>query len=201
MSELADLQEDVVAELFNMGIGSATDALNKMVGEEVSLSAPKVIFLSRRKAAKQISEQGGTRISGVQEEFSGAFWGTALLIFPKDKSLDLVCALMQQNAPMAEFTSLEEEVLVEVGNVIINACLGTLSDVLGDEINTTVPSFLHGDCDSVLAGTADADDTVLQLHIDFALKDQDIQGFFVLRVDVGSVESLVARIEECMLGL
>ncbi len=203
MSELEELQHDAIAELFNMGMGSAADALSQMVGEEVSLSVPEVLFLSRREAAEQIIAQGGERISGVQEDFSGAFWGSALLIFPEDKSLDLVRALMQQNAPMAEFTSLEEEVLVEVGNVIINACLGTLANVLDDEINTAVPDFLHGDCDAVLSGgeAAAADDTVLQLRIDFSLKDKDIQGFFILRVDVGSVESLVGKVEERMLGL
>ncbi len=199
MSELAERRQNAVAELFNMGASNAAEALSQMVQEVISLSAPKVLFLSRGEAAKQICAQGGKPFSSVQEEFSGAVRGEALLVFPEDKGLDLVRALMQQEASAAEFTGLEKEVLVEVGNVVINACLGALGSRLEEEISTAFPVYLNGDCELVLAreNAGNSASEVMQCCIDFSLQEQkkDIQGFFMLRLDEGSVEQLASKIE------
>lgn len=47
MIELNELQQDMLTELFNIGMGNAAAALSEMVSEEVLLSIPQISFMEK----------------------------------------------------------------------------------------------------------------------------------------------------------
>ena len=130
MTELSELQKDALGELLNIGMGRASASLSEMVGEEVELSVPKVDTLSRDEAIIRINSLVGNKVTAIKESFKGAFWGDALLLFPENHSLELVRALIKDDTLPAEMISeMEQEALTEVGNIILNACLGSLANI------------------------------------------------------------------------
>ncbi len=79
-----------------------------------------------------------------------------MLVFPEVHSLELVRSLLKENVPLDSLTDLEQEALMEVGNIILNACLGSISNALGEPINCSMPSFRKRESRSLL----DQEDTV-----------------------------------------
>ncbi len=199
---LDELEQDAIAELLNMGMGRAAAALSDMLGHEIGLAVPEVELLSQAQAVARLTSVTGSIIAGVRQGFSGAFWGNALLLFPERKSLNLVRAMLAETAPLAELTDLEQEVLAEAGNIILNACLGTLANLLGEPIETELPRYVSGCAARVLNKSARAagdEAAMLMVHIAFSVADRDISGHVVLTLEGESLSTLIEKIHRQLL--
>ena len=150
MSNLTACQQDTLTELLNIGIGQAAAALSQMVDEEVQLAVPYVNVLTLHEAIQSIEAQFSVRIAAVKQQCTGSFWGDALLLFPETKSLELVRSLLKELMSLEDLTAMEQEALMEVGNIILNACLGSLANLLDSEATSGLPVFLHG-CSAIFS--------------------------------------------------
>lgn len=198
---LSELQTDVISELMNIGMGHAAASLSEMVGEEVLLKVPSVEFIHHYNIINHIENMAGPEIAGVRQSFEGVFWGHALLLFPENDSLELVRALLQDDIPLEELSDMEQDALAEVGNIIINACLGSLSNVLGEGIDTSVPVYLKGDVDEVIFSNNDGIDRGMMLvRLDFNLPSKNINGYVAFTLDISSLEQLKNNIDNFLSG-
>lgn len=136
---LDDFFIDAVTEVLNIGMGSAAASLSEMVNEEIKLSTPGVEFVSRLEATALLSTKAKTdMVSGVYQSFDGAFAGDALLLFPEQQSLELVRAVLQEDdITLEELTDMEQEAMIEIGNVILNACLCSIADMFSQEYSVS----------------------------------------------------------------
>ena len=91
---LSEFELDALTELVNLGVSNAAFSLREMVREEVVLSVPKVTIVTREEAVKNLGEREATRLVGVHQSFEGDINGSALLIFPETKSIELVRAVV-----------------------------------------------------------------------------------------------------------
>ena len=66
MIAVDDLQQDVINEWLNLGMGHAAASLSQMVGDEVLLSVPTVKFCSRQVAIDHIDIGGNIKIDHSQ---------------------------------------------------------------------------------------------------------------------------------------
>jgi hypothetical protein len=71
-----------------------------------------------------------SKLVAVQQSFEGPFSGRALLIFPEAQSLELVRSIVGEEHSLEDVIDLEQEALAETGNIILNACLATIANVL-----------------------------------------------------------------------
>jgi len=198
MLKLNDLQQDMLTELFNLGMGNAASALSEMVDEEVKLSIPNVLFTEKHELTKILKADSGDHISGVSQNFQGMIPGQALLTFPTDKSLELIRLLLQDSVPLENLTEFEEEALTEVGNIIINAGLSSLADIFEDEITSDLPVFNSGSCEDVIGNispTSQKQQTVLHLQVDFLIEKDNIKGYVIFLLDVESISVLANHID------
>ena len=135
MFELTELQHDALVEIFNMGVGSAANAMSRIVNEEVAMSVPKITFQNRTDAATALGNRESRRISGVSQHYEGSFNTDAILMFPEEKSLEIVRLMVGDAVPMEELTEMEQEAMSEIGNIILNACVGTLANIFNTELH------------------------------------------------------------------
>lgn len=201
---LSEWQRDAITELLNIGMGQAAASLSQMVNEEIHLSVPSVEVLSRSDAAHKINGNPLKRIAAVRQHFQGPFWGDALLLFPQEKSLELVRVLLkEENIPLETLTELERDALTEVGNIILNSCLSSLGDMLSHEVTSHLPVFITGTAIEVLENEANSlllDDVVMFLRMDFALQSQDISGYVAFILEIPSIEQFKVRIDQYLSG-
>jgi len=119
-------------------------------------------------------------------------------------SLDLVRAILKDAAPLEELTDLEEEVLVEVGNMLPNSCFSTFADVLHQEIRTELPSYVGGDVDDIFRNIHRTDvpeESVLLGRIEFNVTDKDIRGHVVPMLETDALNIMLEQVEKHMLGI
>jgi chemotaxis protein CheC len=199
---LTELECDAIVELLNIGMGQAANSLSEMVQEEVKLAVPSLELLSRQAAISRLNGYPHKRIAAVKQHFDGPFCGDALLLFPQDKSLELVRALMKgEEVPLEMLTELEQDALTEVGNIILNSCLGSLANLLTHELTSELPIFITGTATEVLdACLAQNDDIVMFLRMDFALHSKDICGYVAFVLEIPAIEQFKISIDN-YLGL
>ncbi|MGE3539885.1 MAG: chemotaxis protein CheC [Candidatus Tectimicrobiota bacterium] len=198
MLNLTELQRDTITELLNIGVGRAAAALSEMVGEEIELSVPSIEVLSRREAMTCITGNTAQRIVAVQQQFSGSFWGDTMLIFPEAQSLELVRSIMQETLPLEVMTEMEQEAFLEIGNIILNACIGSIANMLQSEVCSSLPVLLCGSCEEILDGGSTAlasEEAVMLLRMGFALQQQAMQGCVVFIVDHHALVAIQSSVD------
>jgi chemotaxis protein CheC len=195
---LAELERDALTEIVNIGVSRAASSLRKMIGDQVLLSVPSIEVVSQKRAARLISEREVSDLVAVRQDFAGPFSGRALLIFPETNSLELVRAVTGGELAAEEVVEMEGEALCETGNVILNACLATMANMLQRSLTMTIPEIIRGSSASLFEIDAESPGggLVLFLYIDFAVRSRDIRGYIAMIMDIPSLEMLKGLLEE-----
>jgi chemotaxis protein CheC len=186
---LTELELDALTELVNLGVSNAATSLSELVREEVVLSVPKVAVVSRDEAIANLREHDAKRLVGIHQDFEGDIRGRALLIFPEARSVELIRALVGAELSPDDIMELEQEALAETGNILLNGCLSTMANSLQRNLKISLPEVIHGDGADFFRD-AHAEERVLFIYINFAVKQRDIQGFLAMILDLPSLVML-----------
>ena len=128
---IAPKYTDAFTEIFNIGVGKAADSLSKLVFDTVRLSVPQLEILTPTQLAEQVQESFTDEIACIRQEFEGTAAGRAYLLLSAISGANLVNALVRHNQQDTQVLSAtDREMLVEVGNILINALVGTLANTL-----------------------------------------------------------------------
>jgi chemotaxis protein CheC len=197
MFQLTELQHDALVEIFNVGVGQAAAAMSRIVNEEVAMSVPMVVFQSRAEVAQTLGSSEGRRICAVAQQFEGAFNTEAFLMFPEEKSLEIVRLMVGQSLSMEELSEMEQEAMSEIGNIILNSCMATLANASGRELQGSLPMYRVGTGNDILGDPGkEWDGVVLTLKIDFNIERHEIHGYVAFLLDVPALQDLRAYIDE-----
>ena len=187
---LSEFQLDALTELVNLGVSNAATNLSELVREEVVLSVPRASVVTREQAIVNLREHGARRLVAIHQDFDGAIRGRALLIFPEARSLELIRALVGAELSLDDIMELEQEALAETGNILLNSCLSTIANSLERNLKISLPEVIHGEGPDFFGSGSAADETVLFIYINFAVKQRDIQGFLAMILDLPSLVTL-----------
>lgn len=195
---LTELEQDALTEIVNIGVSRAASNLRKMVGDQVLLSVPAIEVVTRSRAARLIAEREAAELVAVQQDFQGPFSGRALLIFPGDNSFELARAVTSGALSAAEVAEIEQEALVETGNIILNSCLATMANMLQRSLTMTMPHIIRGDGRKLFEVADDGapKGLVLFLYIDFAIRQLDVRGYIAMVMDLPSLTALKGLLAE-----
>jgi chemotaxis protein CheC len=203
MFTLSELENDALIEIFNIGVGHAAASMSAIVNEAVRMSVPSISFMPRAEAARLLGagadghNMAPERICGVSQHYAGAFETEAILMFPEDKSLEIVRLMVGEAVPLKELTDMEQEAMCEIGNIMLNSCVGTLANIFQRELRGSLPQYHVGTSDEILTATASgsrADTVVLMLHIDFLLEKHQIRGYVAFVLAISALHELKDQI-------
>ena len=193
MVRLSELDYDALVEIFNIGVGRAAAAMSSIVGEEVVMSVPAISFESRVDAARLLCVDQDTRICGIRQHYAGAFNTEAVLMFPEDRSLDIVRLMVGDAVSVQEHGEMEQEAMSEIGNIILNACMGMLADIFESELEGSLPSYHVGTSAEILSAGSQSiqpQATVLMLRINFFIVKYRIEGYVAFLLDTDALADL-----------
>jgi len=199
MFNLSELENDALVEVFNIGVGQAASSMSGIVNETVRMSVPSISFMNRADAGRMLAggpDLAQERICGVSQNYDGAFRTEAILMFPEDKSLEIVRLMVGEAVPLKELTEMEQEAMCEIGNIILNSCVGTLANIFQRELQGSLPRYHLGTSDEILTATGSQDDTVLMLHIDFVVERQQIHGYVAFILGMSALHDLKDQINQ-----
>lgn len=190
-------QVDVLQELVNIGVGRAAGVLNDMIGSPICLRIPYIKVFSPRELQPELEIRfNGDLLSTVRLNFAGSFAGSAELIFPTESASTLVEVLTGEAAGTPDLDSVKIGTLLEVGNIVLNGIMGSLSNVLAQHLEYSLPTYVEGRVDKLLnSKQLDANASVFLAHTRFIIEQLQIAGDIILIFKVGSFDAMLTAIE------
>jgi len=201
MNLLTPLQQDAIVESFNVGVGVAAAALAEIVGEEVLMSVPDIALMPASEALMEFGVELDTPVTAIFQMFQGVFSSDAVLVFPERDSLQIVRAMLQDSVPVEGMSELAREAMLEVGNIILNACISGLAEVFQSHFESDLPRFTHGPFQALIGRFGGAGASMLVLKIDFSVHMREVSGRVAFLLDMPSMDGLEAAINRLLGGL
>ncbi len=194
---LSDIERDAICELVNIGMGKAAKSLGKMVDDRVLLTIPALELVEHANVESLLDGRMGSAVTAIKERFSGAFQGDAILVFPETHSLELVRSLLDEDMPVESLTDLEQESLLEVGNIVLNSCLGTFTNILNCRLDIDLPVLCRGSIERIFGQRVTYENTIyMVMRIDFTTQKKMIKGYLVFLFDSEFTAAFLAQINK-----
>lgn len=202
---LGDEERDILQEIMNIGFGSAAADLSGVIDLYVRLSVPTVKVVPASEMIGYIEREipDSHEITVIEQNFWSRFKGMALLAFTSGAGKALLGLLGDMDDQAFEsdpMRILERETLMEVGNILVGACVGKVAELLGDVVAYSPPRILIGDMsDTNVSRTLfEPGNCVIILQTVFHFGNQDVQGHLFLVVSHESIGWLRRALEAFM---
>ena len=196
---LTTAQQDALVELINIGFGRAGAALSKLTGHRVQLEVPHVVISPIDEMADRLRPMLADEIATVHQIFSGPVSGDALLVLDQHSAAILKELLTDEPALPLEIDRSAREVVTEIGNIVLNACLGTFGNLLKVQVSFSVPHLTLDTLESVVGSVAIDRQGLryaLIIHSSFRLRNSSLTGYLVIVLGVASIERLIHALEQ-----
>jgi len=192
-----DQQLDTLREIVNIGIGKAASILNGMLESHIELEVPSIIMFDPENPGEELTDLSRNNIASVQLSFHGPFSGSSALVFPSESVEKLVTALTGENPDSEGFAEATSGTLYEVGNILINAVMGSIANLLAAQIDFSPPDYKEGKfTDLIKSKGSEEAMTSLLIRTNFAIQDPQINGNVFLIFELGSIGDLLTAIDK-----
>lgn len=197
--ELTERQRDAVSELINIAFSRTGAALSELTGHRVILNAPEVSVHPTTDLPAALAKFIPGEVASIHQVFGGPVAGDALLLLNHDGAVHLTDLLTDGNAPpSSRLDESAREVLTEVGNILLNACLGMFGNLLDVRVSFSVPRLHLDTLDDLLASLIEGGKEpqyALVIYTAFQIRDSSVKGFLVMVLSVTSLDRLMQEVE------
>lgn len=194
--DLNNLQLDAIKEIINMGTGKAASILNQMFTTRVLLKIPEISFVEASKIDQVFKSRHKEYISFVNLDFNGNFSGTAKLIFPTESASKLVQIFAEEENDEEELNEIRSSTLAEIGNIVLNSLMGTISNTLTLKLNYSIPTYKEDKFNAIVSYELSGIEPYLFLaHTNFTLDEYSITGDFILVFEIGSLDEFISHVD------
>lgn len=192
MMHVTPYQIDALTELINIGVGRAAGMLNQILEAHVQLKVPSIRIFPHSELEKTLNTMAVTPLSLVSLAFKGSFSGTALLAFPSDSAANLVNIVAGEEPDLSDLDSIRVGALTEVGNIILNGVMGSVSNVLKKHLNYSIPVYVEDTIKHLLVEDGlDLDSPIILAKTELRIKKFQIKGNIILLFRVNLFNTLI----------
>jgi len=201
MESLSPLEMDALTEILNIGVGKAASLLNDITNHHVTLKVLQLELLPIDELPKVTSKFGEKNISSIQQNFQGDFTGLATLIFPPESAIRLVSVITGEDIHSPGLNSLHSSALMEIGNIVLNAIMGSMCNFLKCELEFTLPEYHETKKVSNLTITVNPqkkDGVIILAEASFFIKKMEIHGFILIVFEIQDLRTLTKMIHRSL---
>jgi len=197
--ELTAVQEDALVELLNIGFGRAAASLSQLTGHRVLLDVPQVTQHAIDEVGEALGRVVQGHVASVHQIFTGPVSGDALLILDESGAAILKELLTNEPALPLSIDASAREVITEIGNILLNACLGTFGNLLKVQVSFSVPHLSIENVGAILESLTVSQQGIryaLVVHAGFRLRDTQVAGYLMIVLSVASRDRLIRAVED-----
>ncbi len=196
VEHITDKQIDVIKELINLGAGKGAEVLNSFLGSHIDLSIPDVRIVTGGELRKVFLIDTEENLSSVEMNFSGSVSGAAELIFLSENASKLVELITGEHDIDHDFDEVKSATFTEVGNIIINAVLGSISNELTLKLTFTIPTYIEGSLDDLFSLLQKNESSVIIVaRTQFIIQKTEIEGSIAIFFGLHSFDSFLEAID------
>ncbi len=198
-------EKEILQEIMNIAFGNATANLADVIDIYVVLSVPDIQVINIGDLPEFINNaidaNGKTVI--VDQKFRGDFNGSGFLVFPQKTSDDLESIFDDENNDSYENNTgaaREKGVLIEIGNILISACVGKVSELLNTFVTYSPPQILSGDSndENSWLNNFGPNQAAIAMQTVFKFHKQDLKGFLLILTNQESIGWLRKSLNDFM---
>lgn len=196
--KLTERQSDALSELINIAFARTGAALSELTGHRVLLDPPEVAVYRTEDLRPALAKFVPGDVASIHQVFAGPIAGDALLLLNYEGAVQLTDLLTDGHQPSNYLDESAREVLTEVGNILLNACLGMFGNLLNVHVTFSVPRLHLETLDDLIESTT-TDKTEMHYAIvtytAFQIRDSSVKGFLVIVLSVGSLDRLIQEVD------
>jgi chemotaxis protein CheC len=195
--KLTERQSDALSELINIAFARTGAALSELTGHRVLLDPPEVAVYRTEELRDALAKFVPGDVASIHQVFAGPVAGDALLLLNYEGAVQLTDLLTDEHQPSNYLDESAREVLTEVGNILLNACLGMFGNLLNVHVTFSVPRLHLETLDELIASMTDKTEMhyALVVYTAFQIRDSSVKGFLVIVLSVGSLDRLIQEVE------
>lgn len=197
--QLTHLQEDAVTELINIAFSRAAASLSDLTKCRVDLNVPEVSVHSIGEVASAVSRFVSGDVATVHQVFTGPVAGDAFLLLNFDGAVHLVDLLTDTQTSGRTLGASAREVITEVGNILMNACLGVFGNLLHVRFSFSVPKLSLDDLGFMVRSLVVEDDALQHAMVvgaRFKMRGNEVTGCLILVLGIASFELFLKAVED-----
>jgi len=196
--KLTERQSDALSELINIAFARTGAALSELTGHRVLLNPPSVAVYRTEELRNALVKFVPGDVASIHQVFAGPVAGDALLLLNYEGAVKLTDLLTDEHNPSAYLDESAREVLTEVGNILLNACLGMFGNLLNVHVTFSVPRLHIESLDELLSSiTSNGNEMryALVVYTAFQIRDSSVKGFLVIVLSVESLDRLIQEVD------
>lgn len=197
-------KEDVLKELFNIGVGQAASTLSEIIDKKIVLRVPDVKVLDLQDGKKELDlflqqvAAGAVMVSSIS--FDQQLEGKISLIFPAEKMHRFIDLCLHEEHDVDEtidFTDIDFDTIKEIGNILMNAIMGELSNNIHIPVEYTLPEVgILSDARADAFVNEEMSYLVVLMYISFNIEGTEIEGAIVINITLKSLDDVMNTIEK-----
>ena len=196
--KLTERQSDALSELINIAFARTGAALSELTGHRVLLNPPEVAVYKAEELRDALAKFVPGDVASIHQVFAGPVAGDALLILNYAGAVQLTDLLTDGHVPSVFLDESAREVLTEVGNILLNACLGMFGNLLNVRVTFSVPRLHLETLDELIESTTTGKGDMhyaLVIYTAFQIRDSSVRGFLVIVLSVASLDRLIHEVD------
>ena len=196
---LTEHQTDALTELINIAFARTGAALSDLTGHRVLLEPPTVALHLTTELDAALSRFVPGEVAWIHQVFDGPVAGDAILLLNYEGAVQLTGLLTDVPGPADRLDESAREVLTEVGNILLNACLGVMGNVLRVHVGFSVPRLRLDTVDDLIDWLREGRGETryaLIIFTKFQVRDSQVNGYLVLVLNVTAFDRLIHEIDE-----
>ncbi len=201
---LGRMEHDALAELFNIGLHRAAASLSELTGQRIIVEAPRLWSCPIDQMRGQIVELVSGDLATVHQIFRGKVAGDAVLLLEYDKAALLTGELTNGEVGLGgQLDQSAREVLAEVGNIVLSACLSAFGDMMKVAVSFAVPRIHIESAEEMIRSITIGEEEIQYAVIAatrFRLSRLEVGGYLILVLGLTSLswmtESLMRAIAD-----
>ena len=197
LKNLSSLQKDALKEIGNVGAGNAATAFAQFLDCKIEMTVPSVEILS----ISEVPEiTGGMEkvVVGVLLSVLGEAPGSILLILSEESTVNLLEIVLEQKIDLTGLDEVQTSAVKEIGNILAGSYLNALNQMTGFNLIQSVPAFCYDMAGAILSSSmipiSEESDHALLIETKFIKGDSEIEGYFFLIPNHGSLEKILGSL-------
>lgn len=198
---LSSKQIDAITEIINIGVGKGSASLSQMIDGEILLNVPYVNVISFNDVLEEIRNLGNKdEVHSIEMRFSGEYEGSANVILPEESAKLLASLLIHEDPDSNTIKEMKDGLMIEVGNIILNAIMGSFGNILDAPLDYHMPKSYQGDVDGIY-NQLDKEryNEVLVCRTNFSVRGKNISGDILIMYEMKSFNKLSETLDK-MIG-
>ena len=194
-----NLQElDVMKEISSIGTSHAATALSKLLQKEVRITIPEISILSYEETVDRIGHMEEL-VAAPLVQMKNEVEGLMLFIFKMDLANAVLGKLLERHyQSFEELDEMDFSALEEIGNIIICSYVNAFTQLVGVEIDLSVPSstinMLGGILTVPIAEYGYETDKLMYINAEFIMDGEKLSDGLLMLPDIKSLNSILEKL-------